>query len=131
MRGTALRIQTALEFRTEQCVNCHVFFAVTLDHYNRLLDKPGEAFYCPNGHKQWYTGKSDKEKLKEAERALEWEQQRVASAEARLERERKATARLKRRANRGVCPHCTRTVSQMARHIKAKHPEQIEIEAKL
>lgn len=29
----------------------------------------------------------------------------------------------KKRASAGVCPCCNRTVSQMARHMQAKHPD--------
>lgn len=33
------------------------------------------------------------------------------------------SAKLKKRASAGICPCCNRTVSQMARHMKSKHPE--------
>lgn len=40
------------------------------------------------------------------------------SAVAHAEAERLAT-----RANHGVCPCCKRTFSQLARHMKTKHPD--------
>lgn len=44
------------------CVNCGVIFAMT-DDYLEMRKKDRKSFYCPNGHTQSYTGKTDKEKL--------------------------------------------------------------------
>lgn len=44
-------------------------------------------------------------------------------AQQSLAKEQKSKARLRKRIAAGVCPCCHRTVSQMARHMKTKHPE--------
>lgn len=49
----------ALEFEIIECCNCHVQFCVTKEH-KRDLYSSKETFYCPNGHPQSYTGKSNK-----------------------------------------------------------------------
>lgn len=45
------------------------------------------------------------------------------AAERKAEKALKETKRLKKRAAVGVCPCCSRTVGQLARHMKTKHPE--------
>lgn len=126
--GYAVQIQTSLQFETEECYKCGVLFAVTRDlRENWLRDKT--QFYCPNGHPQSYT-ESTADKLRKElaakEQALAWEKARTASLDQQLMKERKATAKLKRRISVGVCPCCQRTVSQLARHMQAKHPDYVK-----
>ena len=45
------------------------------------------------------------------------------AAERKAEKALKETKRLKKRAAAGTCPCCSRTVIQMARHMKTKHPD--------
>ena len=116
----------------EECCNCHVAFGVPEDFYKRRK-KDHELFYCPKGHSQHYTGKTEEQKLREE---LEAERQRTARAKEnaeyqraekeRIELRRRATAgaltRVKNRVGNGVCPCCKRTFQQLARHMTAKHP---------
>lgn len=46
------------------CCNCGCTFWITKKHNARLL-KTKEFFFCPGGHSQSYTGKSDNQKLLE------------------------------------------------------------------
>jgi len=46
------------------CCNCGCLFAITDDMDNRLR-KCHNTFYCPNGHPQSYTAKSEEERLRE------------------------------------------------------------------
>jgi len=50
----------ALAFEVIECYKCHVQFCVTKEHNESLLQSK-TSFFCPNGHSQIYTGKSDKE----------------------------------------------------------------------
>lgn len=50
----------------EECPTCHVLFWISTKHQKRLASTK-ENFCCPNGHKQSYSGKTDKQKLREAE----------------------------------------------------------------
>lgn len=50
----------ALAFEVIECCNCHVQFCVTQEHQSKLLETK-KTFYCPNGHPQSYTGKSNKQ----------------------------------------------------------------------
>lgn len=106
---------------TERCCSCGTLFALT-DSLAALRRQDRQTFYCPNGHPQYFVGKTDKELLREAEATLK-------AARAKLQAEtdqRKAAEReLKRqrqRAKGGACPCCNRTFVQLARHIKTQHP---------
>lgn len=46
------------------CHNCGIVFWVLKDHHSVLL-REKRSFYCPSGHCQAYTGKSDKKKYEE------------------------------------------------------------------
>ena len=124
MRGTTLKVQQTVEFHVEECCNCGVVFAMTIEFYRaRQKEKEEGSFYCPNGHGQHYMGKSDEQRRKEAER------QRAASdAALQAERDQRLAAerelkRSKQRAKGGACPCCNRTFVQLARHIKTQHPD--------
>jgi len=54
----------ALAFTIIECYKCHVQFCITNEHNENLLERKTE-FFCPNGHGQVYTGKSDKQKVGE------------------------------------------------------------------
>jgi len=47
---------------------------------------------------------------------IEMERRRVSAARGRV-------TKIKRRVQHGVCPCCNRTFSNLASHMKTKHPE--------
>jgi glycerophosphoryl diester phosphodiesterase len=123
------------KFVTQECNNCGVSFAVTEQFQNKRLEVrgPNNPFYCPNGHKMWYIGKSDADVQRERAEKLE---QQLASAqkridfniEAKQQAERQAAAargqvtKIKNRVGRGVCPCCNRQFENLHRHMTSKHP---------
>jgi Zn ribbon nucleic-acid-binding protein len=129
MRGNTLNMQITQQFFVEECCNCGVMFALTVEFQdNKKRDKT--RFYCPNGHGQSYTGITDEEKARRAlvaQRAAEDQARAAEAARAREETARKKAQaeakRLKARAAGGACPHCNRTFVQLARHVATKHPE--------
>ena len=107
------------------CGDCGIKFAVP-DHFYSERKQTGKNWYCPNGHIRVFR-ETDVDKMRR-ERDMAIQQRARAEEEAkRQERLRmKAegeTKRLKKRAAAGTCPCCQRTVVQMARHMKDKHPE--------
>jgi len=126
MRGSTLSVTTETEFFVESCFTCGCLFGMTVDFKNNR-NRNKDTFYCPAGHAQHYTGKSDKELRREAEaRASAAEDQALAAKRelARVKRENAAeTKRLAQRSRGGVCPCCDRSFVQLARHMKTKHPE--------
>lgn len=123
--ANALQINTWVNFETVDCYKCGVTFAVSAAlRGNWLRDKT--EFFCPNGHSQSYlesTAQRLQRELDAAKRDAEWQKQRAETAAKRAEKAERATTRLQKRVNCGVCPHCQRTFKQMAAHIKSKHPE--------
>lgn len=87
------------------------------------------TFYCPNGHGQHFSGESDADKFRRerdiAKQQLARAEQEAADARARAELLNKQKRRLEKRASAGTCPCCTRTFTNMSRHMKTKHPEFI------
>ena len=108
-----------------RCPDCGCVFGTPSGFIdNRRQDK--RAFYCPNGHKLSY-GESTAEKL---QRELNQYKQREAmlldEKRQQIERAMKAEKKVKRlskRASAGTCPCCQRTFSNMAEHMKHRHPE--------
>ena len=117
MRGTEYTVQRPITFEIEECCNCGVLFAMTAEFAkDRHRRKEAASFYCPNGHAQHYMGKTDAQKLREAEAALSAERDQRLAAERELRR-------IGQRAKGGACPCCKRTFVQLSRHMKAKHPD--------
>ena len=124
----------SVSFHPQTCCHpgCNVAFAlpVALDDE---LRRTHDWFYCPRGHRQHYSGKSEAEKLRDELAAAQRETERARASrdeEARIRRgvERQLSAtrgvvtRTKRRVGHGVCPCCKRTFSALARHMESKHP---------
>lgn len=110
---------------TEECCakGCGITFAITEDLYDRLQGHPDRWFYCPNGHDQHYTGKSDAQKLKDAEaRELALRDQLEASIRDG-ETTRRALIRDRHRFANGVCPCCNRSFGNVRRHMASQHPD--------
>jgi hypothetical protein len=133
MRGHTIIEEVTLV--TESCVECGVLFAITAD-MQRELRKSHAMFYCPSGHQQHYTAKSDEEKLRDARAEIERLNRRVANRDEDLRAERAShvttrghLTRAKKqiaRAEHGVCPHCRRHFDNVERHMHTKHPEVFE-----
>lgn len=111
---------------SQTCIKCGVKFAFPEELDSKLRENH-ETFYCPNGHPQMYTGKTEAQKLRD-ELAREKQRREMAEATAREEAKRaekaeRAHDRTKKRVHNGVCPCCNRTFQNLARHMATKHPE--------
>jgi septal ring factor EnvC (AmiA/AmiB activator) len=96
--------------------------------------RDGGYRYCPNGHQVgWSKDESEtaklrreRDRLKQSQVRLEQERAEAWAVAERAQKEcekaRKVATKLKTRAAAGTCPCCNRTVSQMAKHMKTKHP---------
>lgn len=113
-------------FETEQCCNCGVSFAMTADFKRRRLEDR-KIFYCPAGHGQHYTGKTEAQRLKdELERKnqmLDAANARAATAEQEKSRVSKSHKIMRARIVNGVCPCCNRTFQNLLMHMKSEHPD--------
>lgn len=112
-------------FKTTTCITCGVSIVMPEGLYRERLR--GHAnFFCPNGHSQVFVDEHLEVKLKrelEQERKRrEWAERDAKIMTAALDREKAASARLRKRVKNGVCPCCHRTFKQLARHMVTKHP---------
>ncbi len=118
----------------ETCCNCGVLFGMPRT-LNNSLRETQRTFYCPNGHPQLYT-KSTADKLKdrldEQDRDFKekqrWAEENLTIAYRRVGEEtkkRKDAEKIIKRIHKGVCPCCDRTFSNLANHMKTKHPEVV------
>lgn len=122
----------------EVCCNCSVAFCMTTTLRNERLEDR-KLFYCPNGHAQHYTGKSQDQQriealelevrnkelaLTSARTSREWAEKRAKGANIAAGMARGALRRTIARVHAGVCPHCNRTFRQLARHMTSKHSEK-------
>lgn len=123
-------------FRTQNCINCGVPFAMP-SNVDDQFRRNGNSFYCPNGHSQFYTDTEIKKmrRLEEqAERARLREsavRDQLAAAERSARAYKGVATRTKNRAKKGVCPvvGCKRHFVNVERHIISKHPNYITEES--
>jgi len=116
---------SSTSFVVEYCCakGCGIAFGLHKEHYDQLQAEKGRTFYCPNGHGQHYTGKSDTQKLKDAEaRELALKDQLSASIREG-ELTRKALLRDRQRFMNGVCVCCNRSFENVRRHMASQHPD--------
>lgn len=127
MRQNQLRYEVNLTVTSVECCSCGALVFMSTDFEERRR-RDHKQWYCTScGTNQHWKQQSDIEKLRAD---LEAEQKRKMDAlsqanelRANLAKEQEAHTRLKKRMKNGVCPCCHRTVSQLARHMKTKHPD--------
>lgn len=86
--------------------------------------------YCPVGHTpSWRTSTAEQETRKAKAEATAL-RAKLDQTKARLEHEKRSHAATKgtltktrKRISNGVCPCCNRTFSNLADHMRSKHPE--------
>lgn len=125
-----MRFVEQTEFVTEQCCHCGISFAMTADLYRRRLNDHNK-FYCPNGHAQHYSGKTEAQKLRdqlERERSMrEATEARAVKIEKHRNQIKKAHQKMRARVMNGVCPCCNRTFQNLMRHMQTEHSGEISL----
>lgn len=111
------------------CITCGVAYTVP-KAVMESQRKSGGYHYCPNGHNQgWGKGETEQDKIRrerdQLRQQLAQRDDEIRERDRQLEAERIKAAKAKKRSVAGVCPCCHRTVGQMARHMKSKHPQFI------
>lgn len=135
MGATILR-QVAETYNEVRCASCSVVFFIP-EAFETKHRQDGSTFFCINGHSQYFPGETAEAKIKRLQREAENAKASQEFAERLLTNERAARAieqnehtkyvkRIQKRAAAGTCPCCHRTISQMARHMKIKHPDFIK-----
>jgi hypothetical protein len=123
---------TCLE--TTSCGECGIPFAAPEDLLCRCRQDSSINFWCPNGHSLVFrVSENDqlKKQLKSSQKsrdalsaALTHERDQHQAARRQAAAYKGQLTKARKRAGAGVCPvkECHRTVSQLADHMKVKHP---------
>lgn len=128
-------LNLVVTFETITCCNnkCGLVFAVPAGWKNaRRTDHAW--FYCPNGHRQYFSEESNLErehrlrKASESRLASEQSSHDQTSADRdyqirRLAATKGVLTRTKNRIFRGVCPCCNRHFVNLEQHMMTKHPD--------
>lgn len=106
---------------------CGHSFYMTRDHYDVTMNEK-RGWFCPIcGKPRAWLGETKVAKLERElaaeKKRTEWAQQEARNSRERADKAERSKVRLQKRVKNGVCPCCHRTVSQLARHMKTKHPE--------
>jgi hypothetical protein len=116
------------------CGVCSIRFAMPDDLMTRCRER-GDGFWCPSGHRLVFIT-TEAEKLRR-ELAREVDRTKSARDDAnryriqriRVEHQLRSVkghqTRLKKRISAGVCPCCTRTFQNVARHMESQHPDYV------
>jgi len=110
------------------CAHCGVVFAMPKHLLQEFRDSL-RGFYCPHGHSLSYhkpTIDSLRQELAEKARQLtaaKCETLNEKQQRERVEAEKAKVERKLKRVQRGVCPCCNRTFTNLQRHMSTKHPE--------
>lgn len=127
-----MMVNRQIEYVEERCITCDMLFFVPKEFQDRRR-KDKMSFYCPLGHAQAYAEseadrlRRERDRLKqdaarlEEEKAQAW--RAVEEAEAARCAAEAAKARIEKRVGAGICPCCSRSFSNVSRHMKAKHPD--------
>lgn len=94
--------------------------------YDRQYQNGG-FHHCPNGHSQGWNKdgcenarlRRERDSVKQQMARLEDEKREQIARAVRAEQE---NSKLKQRARGGACPCCQRSFTNVARHMKTKHP---------
>lgn len=101
---------------TTRCYTCDIQFSFPSDWSERRRQDRND-FYCPMGHSQHWTSKTDKEIIAEKERELS----AVRTALYKANDDKEKMARKLKRVKVGVCPECNRSFENLKRHMASKH----------
>lgn len=128
LRGSEFTVYSG-DLITETCYSCGILFAFPVEwRKNRLNDKA--TWYCPNGHQQHYTGPTEADTLRaevaKQKRATDAALDRLNAEKAAHEVTEKERRRIVKRVEAGVCIHCNRTFTNLAKHMNSAHVEPPE-----
>lgn len=130
MRETSITF--TVELAAVECASCGMTFGIAKDFQTRRRNDH-QNFHCPAGHTNVYNAESEAEKIRRerdrlAQRVAERDDDVRRERDARMAAERSASAvrgqmtKLQKRAANGVCPCCTRSFTNLKRHMDTKHP---------
>src|SRR5215813_5831279 len=110
-----------------ECGTCGISFAVPTCWLEERRDRGAHEgrFYCPNGHcRVFRESELDRVRrdLARAKEAAAWHEHRAQEKDRQLVATRGQLTKMRNRIERGVCPDCKRSFTNLRRHMETKHP---------
>lgn len=121
---STITLTRSVDFELQTCISCGCQFAIPAE-FDTKLRQNHNSFYCPNGHPQCYSGKSEAEKLREELKRKEQELADKVKQQWQTQQSLDETNRKLARVHNGTCPCCKRNFRDLQAHMKTKHPEII------
>ena len=120
-----MSVKTETELEVSTCPSCYILYAAPKKLFERKQSGGGD-WYCPNGHSIRYTDNTEDKLRRERDRLkqqLAEKDDEIVAIRNQRNAETAKLANLQKRSAAGTCQCCHRTFSQLARHMKQKHPE--------
>lgn len=117
------------------CWKCKCEIWLPDDLYASARHSGSISFFCAFGHSAHFPeGETDEQKLRrdrdrlvqrlaERDDTIAAKNQHIEHTEKRLSATKGVVTRIKNRVGHGVCPCCTRSFSNLARHMATKHSD--------
>lgn len=111
---------------------CGIKLAIPSDLFDVAKRHKNHTVYCPLGHEFVYGSTAEEQLEEERSRRIQAEERAAARLDLLRQEERSHAAtrghvtRKKKQLDRvknGVCPCCSRSFVNLARHMETKHPE--------
>ncbi|WP_223690089.1 hypothetical protein [Leifsonia poae] len=135
MTTTLTRLAYTGTLEIVECANCHMHFGV-LPRFQKDRRDDHKMFYCPSGHSNYYSGKSEAEKLSDqlavekrrrgySETALQAQRDQTRATERSLAAYKGHLTRARNKIAAGNCPvpDCGQHFSNVREHMKHKHAD--------
>lgn len=128
-----MQFQEPVTLTQINCGECGGTYAIN-ERYRQQQYEKGGSWTCPYCKCGWgYSNNNENARLRkelaEAQRGKDFYKNNAAAereareaTERRLIAQKAAKTRLRNRIKNGVCPCCTRTFNNLARHMKTEHP---------
>lgn len=116
------------------CYKCRCEYVLPDELYTAAKRSPDIYFWCPYGHQAHYPeGETEADKLRrerdrltqrlaQKDDEIAWQRKHREETERRLSATKGVVTRMRNRVGAGVCPCCTRTFGNLARHMQSEHP---------
>jgi hypothetical protein len=125
-------IVVQVDIATIDCASCAVTFGLP-ERMLKARRDDGAIFYCPSGHQNVFRKTladrlradlaTTQARLTAAHRRADGEAERRKAAERSTSALKGQMTRLRTRAANGVCPCCSRSFTNLRRHMASKHPD--------
>lgn len=114
---------TTIQINAQWCSGCGLAYGLP-EGYLDARREDHKSWTCPNGCVRHFPrGKTDAQKLEEAQIRNTALQDQLTAAVADAETVRVALLRDRQRFANGVCPCCNRSFDNVRRHMSSKHPD--------